>query len=156
MSTTEHLEGGEPGGGLDQGRHAEHPVPGGSEQAAHTDAGAPADQQAVPEPRTGQAGGPSEVDDARDADGSPTLIPPMRAKEFQGRWTELKGQFVDDPKQAARGIDNLVGDVLQELQDVFGSQRSELEKDLGDGSSTEDLRMAFGRYREFFDRLLAL
>jgi len=42
------------------------------------------------------------------------------------------------------------------MEQVFRRQRGELETGMADESaSTEDLRVAFGRYREFFDRLLA-
>jgi hypothetical protein len=86
---------------------------------------------------------------------SPSLIAPDRAVGFQKRWDELKGDFVDDPRHTVQRIDGLVGDVLDELEQVFRRQRGDLEAGLSDeGSSTEDLRVAFGRYREFFDRLL--
>jgi hypothetical protein len=53
--------------------------------------------------------------------------------------------------------DALVGQVLDGLERTFRTQRADLEHSLGDDcASTEDPRMAFGRYREFFDRLLSL
>jgi hypothetical protein len=92
---------------------------------------------------------------AGDGEQSPSLIAPDRAVGFQKRWDELKGDFVDDPRHTVQQIDGLVGDVLDELEQVFRRQRGDLEAGLSDeGSSTEDLRVAFGRYREFFDRLL--
>jgi hypothetical protein len=87
---------------------------------------------------------------------SEALIAPDRATAYQDRWNELKGEFVDDPRHTVRRIDGLVGEVLDELEQVFRRQRGELESGTADeGASTEDLRVAFGRYREFFDRLLA-
>jgi hypothetical protein len=87
---------------------------------------------------------------------SEALIAPDRATAYQDRWNELKGEFVDDPRHTVRRIDGLVGEVLDELEQVFRRQRGELESGTADESaSTEDLRVAFGRYREFFDRLLA-
>jgi hypothetical protein len=92
----------------------------------------------------------------RSGDAAATLIPAERAGQFRGRWTELKGDFVDDPRHTVRKIDGLVGEVLDELNEIFKRQRGELETDLkNDEASTEDLRVAFGRYREFFDRLLS-
>ena len=45
----------------------------------------------------------------------------------------------------------------EELQLVFREQRHVLERGIDDdNTSTEDLRVAFGRYREFFERLLSL
>lgn len=86
-----------------------------------------------------------------------TLIAPDRAREYQGRWTELKGEFVDEPRRAVRGANELVGEVLDELEALFRRQRDELERDLdNEEASTEDLRLALGRYRSFFDRLLTI
>lgn len=100
-----------------------------------------------------EAASPEQTDDGRM---SAKLIPDEQARQYQNRWNELKGQFVDDPQRALLGIDGLVGDVLSQLEDTFRRQRGELESGLhGDQVSTEELRQAFGRYREFFDRLLS-
>jgi hypothetical protein len=90
-------------------------------------------------------------------DAATTLIPADRAGEFNGRWTEMKADFVDEPRDTVRKIDGLVGEVLDELNEIFKHQRSELERDMkNDEASTEDLRVAFGRYRQFFERLLSV
>ncbi len=86
-----------------------------------------------------------------------TLIPADRAGNYQTRWTELKGEFVDEPRRAVRGANELVGEVLDELERLFKTQREDIERDLdNDEASTEDLRLALGRYRSFFDRLLTI
>lgn len=85
------------------------------------------------------------------------LIAPDRAASYNSRWDDLKGQFVDEPRGAVRGANELVGEVLDELEELFRRQRSELEHGLdNEETSTEDLRQALGRYRSFFDRLLSL
>jgi hypothetical protein len=85
-----------------------------------------------------------------------TLIAPERAEAYNSRWNELKGEFVDEPRGAVRGANELVGQVLDELEELFRRQRSELEQGLdNEQTSTEDLRLALGRYRSFFDRLLS-
>ena len=85
-----------------------------------------------------------------------TLIPPDRAESFNSRWTELKGQFVDEPQGAVRRANELVGEVLDELEELFRRQRADLEEGLdSEQTTTEDLRQALGRYRSFFDRLLS-
>jgi hypothetical protein len=84
------------------------------------------------------------------------LIAPERAETYNSRWNELKGEFVDEPRGAVRGANELVGQVLDELEELFRRQRSELEQGLdSEQASTEDLRLALGRYRSFFDRLLS-
>ena len=85
-----------------------------------------------------------------------TLIEPERAESYNSRWTELKGEFVDDPRSAVRGANELVGEVLDELEELFRRQRTDLEHGLdSEQTTTEDLRQALGRYRSFFDRLLS-
>jgi hypothetical protein len=83
------------------------------------------------------------------------LFPRQRADEYAARWDAVKGGFVDDPRQAVGQADQLVGELLDELQELFRAQRQGLEQDLdADEVSTEDLRLALRRYRSFFDRLL--
>ena len=85
-----------------------------------------------------------------------TLIEPERAESYNSRWTELKGEFVDDPRRSVRGANELVGEVLDELEELFRRQRTDLEHGLdSEQTTTEDLRQALGRYRSFFDRLLS-
>jgi hypothetical protein len=64
---------------------------------------------------------------------------------------------VDDPKECVQKADALVSDVVQQLTDSFSDARSRLEAQWarGEEASTEDLRQALKRYREFFERLLA-
>jgi len=84
------------------------------------------------------------------------LIPKQRADEYGARWDRLKGDFVDEPRHAVAQADGLVGELLDELQELFSGQRRDLERDLSnDEASTEDLRLALRRYRSFFDRLLS-
>jgi hypothetical protein len=85
-----------------------------------------------------------------------SLIEPERAESYNSRWTELKGEFVDDPRRTVRGANELVGEVLDELEELFRRQRADLEHGLdSEQTTTEDLRQALGRYRSFFDRLLS-
>ena len=102
-------------------------------------------------PSTSEAG----TDDAAGRERA-TLIAPERAEAYNSRWNELKGEFVDEPRRAVRGANELVGQVLDELEELFRRQRSELEQGLdSEQTSTEDLRLALGHYRSFFDRLLS-
>jgi hypothetical protein len=102
----------------------------------------------------------AQTDADRQADtgaGRPTtLIEPERAEGYNSRWNELKSEFVDDPRRAVRGANELVGEVLDQLEELFHRQRADLEHGLdSDQTTTEDLRQALGRYRSFFDRLLS-
>jgi hypothetical protein len=92
-----------------------------------------------------------------DAGGRERLVPAARAQEYGARWDAVKGAFVDEPRQAVRQADALVGELLDELERLFREQRNGLEQGLDtDATSTEDLRLALRRYRSFFDRLLSL
>jgi hypothetical protein len=108
---------------------------------------------------TGEAGRRSDTDADRQGDTTrqgTTLIEPERAEGYNGRWNELKSAFVDDPRASVRGANQLVGEVLDELEELFRRQRADLEHGLdSEQTTTEDLRQALGRYRSFFDRLLS-
>jgi hypothetical protein len=85
------------------------------------------------------------------------MVTAERAQSFGARWDEVKGQFVDEPRQAVARADALVGELLDELGELFAQQRRSIEQDLDtDDVSTEDLRVALRRYRSFFDRLLSV
>jgi len=72
------------------------------------------------------------------------------------RWESVQVGFVDDPRQAVGEADSLVSSVIEELVDGFRQQRQRLEAQWSRGAqvSTDELRDAFQRYREFFERLL--
>jgi hypothetical protein len=97
--------------------------------------------------------------DARSADGqlAPLFLPDV-AKDFRSRWDAVQRSFVDDPRQAVRQGDELVAQVMKSLAETFSSERAKLEGQLDqtDEASTENLRIAFRRYRSFFERLLSL
>ena len=78
-------------------------------------------------------------------------------EEFRSRWAEIQTGFVDDPRKAVEQADELVASVMNRLTEAFANERSNLEREWAEGeeASTEDLRMAFRRYRSFFDRLLS-
>jgi hypothetical protein len=85
------------------------------------------------------------------------LVSRDRADQYATRWNEVKGMFVDEPRQAVQQADALVGELLDDLERLFREQRKDIEKGLEtDDTSTEDLRMALRRYRSFFDRLLSV
>ncbi len=112
-------------------RHDEHPEP-----------AADATTPASPEPDT--------LDDE-------PLVPDDAAVDYKTRWEAIQVGFVDDPRSAVTDADALVGDVLQNLAATFDAQHKELEGQWSDGEpSTEDLRSALRRYRDFFERLLRL
>lgn len=67
---------------------------------------------------------------------------------LRSQWQQVQGTFVDDPQRAVREAGALVDRALEEIRSALGNSG-------GDGSSTEDLRVAFQRYRKFFHRLLS-
>ena len=88
---------------------------------------------------------------------APLFLPDV-AKDFRSRWDAVQRSFVDDPRQAVRHGDELVAQVMKTLAETFSSERTKLEGQLDqkDEASTENLRIAFRRYRSFFERLLSL
>lgn len=77
---------------------------------------------------------------------------------LRARWDNVQASFVDDPKECVQKADGLVADLVEQLTRSFSHSRSQLEEQWarGEDASTEDLRITLKRYREFFDRLLAV
>jgi hypothetical protein len=81
-----------------------------------------------------------------------------RLAGLRARWDDVQASFVDDPRECVQKADSLVSDVVEQLTSGFAQARSRLEEQWarGEDASTEDLRVALKRYREFFERLLAV
>jgi hypothetical protein len=77
---------------------------------------------------------------------------------LRSRWENLQVGFVDEPRRAVEQADQLVNETIRGLASGFANERDKLEKQWHQGAdaSTEDLRVAFQRYRSFFERLLSI
>jgi hypothetical protein len=77
---------------------------------------------------------------------------------LRSRWDDVQAAFVDDPTECVQKADALVAEVVEQLTAGFSGARSRLEAQWarGEEASTEDLRLALRRYREFFQRPLAV
>ena len=86
------------------------------------------------------------------------LLPDEIVDDLRPRWADIQASFVDEPRRAVEEADSLVADAIRRLAEAFAQARSNLERDWdgGEDVSTEDLRLAFRRYRTFFDRLLQI
>jgi len=91
------------------------------------------------------------------ADATP-LFPEDQLRDLQSRWDNIQTGFVDEPRTAVQDADALVASTMQQLAEAFSRERTKLEQQWGRGDSvsTEDLRVAFQRYRSFFRRMLSL
>jgi hypothetical protein len=104
---------------------------------------------------------PSEIEEEdeeeQDATARHSLLPSESADPYRERWEAIQASFVDAPRNSVQQADALVLEVIQELESLFTTERETLEAQWqrGDDVETEDLRVAFQRYRSFFDRLLA-
>ncbi|MGV0771723.1 hypothetical protein [Mycobacterium syngnathidarum] len=107
-----------------------------------------ADQSAVS--RAGEARTPT--------DDNTLLFADEHRSGLHSRWNDVQAAFVDDPKESVQKADNLVAEVVEELTASFADTRSRLEAQWsrGEDASTEDLRVALTRYRDFFQRLLSV
>jgi hypothetical protein len=68
---------------------------------------------------------------------------------LRDQWQQVQGTFVDNPQRAVHQASVLVERTLQEIHDNVTRGQ------ISDPTSTEDLRVSFQRYREFFNRLLS-
>jgi hypothetical protein len=102
---------------------------------------------------------PVETDaPAADLETTDMLFADGELSDLRSRWAEVQSAFVDDPRDCVQKADGLVADVVDKLTSGFSEARAQLEEqwDRGEEVSTEDLRIALKRYREFFERLLAV
>jgi hypothetical protein len=97
-------------------------------------------------------------DSAAEVEGRVSLFPGDELNECRKQWQSVQSGFVDDPRTSVRQADELVASVMSRLAQIFADERGKLEHewDKGESVSTEDLRLAFQRYRSFFDRLLSV
>ena len=127
---------------------------------AETDIGRGADSTAGEGERSPDDATEAQTNADRQADSGvrqrTSLIEAERAESYNSRWKELKGEFVDDPRRAVRGANELIEEMLDELEELVRRQRTDLEQGLDSAqTTTEDLRQALIRSRFFFDRLLS-
>lgn len=119
-------------------------------------------QGAVTNPSGGQGVSPGTTDSGASGGSSTAIGDDLFADDemvgLRARWDSVQASFVDDPKECVQKADGLVSDVVEQLTSSFTHARSRLEEQWarGEEASTEDLRIALKRYREFFDRLLAV
>jgi hypothetical protein len=101
---------------------------------------------------------PAEAAPAAAPDTDQVLFADGELTDMRSRWTEVQSAFVDDPRDCVQKADSLVADVVDRLTAGFSQARSGLEEQWSRGEevSTEELRIALKRYREFFERLLAV
>ena len=104
------------------------------------------------QPRLGPMG--SRVHNNTGAVASHALLP--NAEPLRLRWESVQVGFVDNPVQAVEDAGALVSSVMDELVSGFRAQRERLDayRSSGNEISTDELRDAFRRYRDFFERLL--
>ncbi|MGI5129262.1 hypothetical protein ACQEVB_20825 [Pseudonocardia sp. CA-107938] len=122
-----------------------------------SDQGVPTDTTASTQSSTNTANGrPAVAADSRTPPaGLERFVADDRAQAYAARWAAVKSEFVDEPRDAVRKADALVGELLDDIARGLATQRAQLDRGIdGDRTSTEDLRLAMHRYRDFFDRLL--
>ncbi len=125
----------------------------------HVDASA--EQFAPPPAATDPAAAPAPPTPARlpdESDRADGLFGEHDLADLRNRWNDVQAGFVDDPRECVQRADGLVSSAVEQLTANFAQTRSRLEDQWsrGEEASTEDLRIALKRYRDFFDRLLAV
>ncbi|MDQ4093027.1 MAG: hypothetical protein M3143_06380 [Actinomycetota bacterium] len=105
-------------------------------------------REPVPTPESGAHRHPEPVDASRTGEaqrvGLLNDVAGMREE-----WQRVQGAFVDDPQRAVQEASALIERTLDEIRANVGSGHT------SESMSTEDLRVRFQRYREFFQRLLS-
>lgn len=111
---------------------------------------------AAPEPQPGSSAGSAHQGGTDVAEAETSLMGAQEANEYRSRWNDIQGGFVDEPRETLAKADQLVAEVIQQLTRTFADERDRFEEQWTRGAdvSTEDLRLAFRRYRSFFNGLL--
>lgn len=127
--------------------------------AATTTAPADAGDRQIPRDPSSErvapaSGGPGASTDWNAHSG---LLPDDDLSGYQRRWDDIQVTFIDEPRRSVREADDLVGEVTHQIAQRFTNSRQSLEQrwDGGDEPTTEELRQALQRYRDFFQRLVA-
>lgn len=143
----DELRAGEPAIAPSRGADAEHVYAPGARTAAGDALHSPQrDPRAVP---------PDGADESK----TEPLLAASEREDMRVRWLEIQQRFVDDPKEAVESADELIGEAIQRLSELFDNTRRQLEDSWGSGNesdSTEHLRQALRSYRAFFDQILSV
>jgi hypothetical protein len=104
--------------------------------------------------RVAPSAGPGAATDWSSGGG---LLPDDDLGSYQHRWDEVQVRFIDEPRQSVREADDLVSEITRRIAERFSDARQDLEPRWEGGTepTTEELRQALQRYRDFFQRLVA-
>ncbi|MFD3702072.1 hypothetical protein ACFWUP_02885 [Nocardia sp. NPDC058658] len=105
---------------------------------------------AEPEPVAAQHGPAA----ATDEDIVP-LFDEQSLNRLRGRWRDLQGEFVDDPRDAVANADHLVTELIQELTSTYAERQKIIASRWSESPDTESMRRALRSYRAFFNQLLS-
>ncbi|HKS45665.1 MAG TPA: hypothetical protein VJT49_11245 [Amycolatopsis sp.] len=76
-------------------------------------------------------------------------------ERYENEWRAVQAGFVDDPEGAVREADALIDRVVETLTSKITQRQAALTDRLnGDGSQTEQLRLALREYRSLFSELV--
>jgi hypothetical protein len=87
----------------------------------------------------------------------PGLLPDDDLGGYRQRWDQIQGRFIDEPRQSVREADDLIGEVTHRIVERFSSSRKDFEErwETDSEPTTEEMRQALQRYRDYFKRLVA-
>lgn len=92
---------------------------------------------------------------APDDDAVVPLFDEQSLEQLRGRWRDLQGTFVDDPRDAVSRADDLVAELIHELTSTYAERKEIIADRWSDDPDTESLRHALRSYRAFFNQLLS-
>ncbi|MET7771161.1 hypothetical protein [Nocardia sp. NPDC005366] len=90
-----------------------------------------------------------------DDDAVVPLFDEQSLEQLRGRWRDLQGTFVDDPRDAVARADDLVEELIHELTATYAERKEIIADRWSDNPDTESLRCALRSYRAFFNQLLS-
>src|SRR5579859_8167534 len=77
----------------------------------------------------------------------------MDMSPYLHRFEEIQAQFIEEPQEAVRKAEALVGEAVDRIMDTLREQLRRIQTEVGDDKDTERLRMAMKSYRHLIHSL---
>lgn len=117
---------------------------------------APAGNGGAPAASGAPAGGTAAKPAGQAAASGAKPKPNSVVDELEQKWLQTQAFFLDEPREAVRRSDLVVGDVLEHLNDVIANGRQAIRSRWNeDGLGTDELRAVMMNYRELIRHVIA-
>jgi hypothetical protein len=93
------------------------------------------------------------MEEGQRTESTAALLPWHELESYRSRFESAQAAFIEEPRQAVKHAESLVGEAMDRLMDSLKRRVNEIHNELGDGGDTERLRIAMRRYRDLLNGL---